>query len=130
MMDNSDENNNIIYSKINENNNKKNSNEIENYNTKISKLFDFQKCEKFKTRKNKKEKTEIKTNDKISIKSASSDKSKINLNKKDKLPKFDLLNTSHSTSFTISSSYDNINKISKYNYNKNPKLRERTKNLF
>ena len=130
MMDNSDENNNIIYSKINENNNKKNSNEIENYNTKISKLFDFQKCEKFKTRKNKKEKTEIKTNDKISIKSASSDKSKINLNKKDKLPKFDLLNTSHSTSFTISSSYDNINKISKYNYNKNPKLRERTKKFI
>ena len=50
MMDNSDENNNIIYSKIkfNENNNKKNSNEIENYNAKLSKIFDFQKVEKFK----------------------------------------------------------------------------------
>ena len=140
MMDNSDENNNILYSNIKLKENKENkiiqnSNVTENYNSKISKLFDTKKVDKIITKKNKKEKTEIKTNDKISYKSVSSDKSKINLKKReaknnDKLNKFDSLNSSRSTSFTISSSYDNINAISKFNYDKNYSLREKTKKFI
>ena len=140
MMDNSDENNNIIYSNIKfkekkENKIKQNTNLSEYYNSHISKLFDSRKVEKIINRKNKREKTEIKTNDIASIKSVSSDKSKINLKKRDvKLKdisnKFNILDSSRSTSFTIKSSYDNINTISKFNYDKNYMLREKTKKFI
>ena len=140
MMNNSDENNNIIYSNIKlkynkENKLKQNSNMSEYYNSNISKLFDSKKVEKIIKRQNRKEKTEIKTNDIASIKSVSSDKSKPNLkkkylNNKDKSSKFDFLNSSRSTSFTIKSSYENINAISKFNYDKNYILREKTKKFI
>ena len=137
MMDNSDENNNIVYTniKFKENKVKQNSNVSEYYNSNISKLFDSKKVEKIINKRNKKEKTEIKTNDIASIKSVSSDKSKSNikkkdLNNKDKSTKFDCLNSSHSTSFTIKSSYDNINAISKFNFDKNYILREKTKKFI
>ena len=40
------------------------------------------------------------------------------------------MDTSQSTSFTINSSYDNINQISKFKYYQNSELREKTKNFI
>ena len=85
-----------------------------NKNLNIIKLFENRINEKIFNKKNKNEKTDIKTNDKTSIRSLSSDKSKIySKNPLDsqigKNLKFMNLNSSLSTSFTINSSYDNIN---------------------
>ena len=137
MMVNSDENNNLFYSNIKLMDKKtiKNSNVTDNYNSNIKKLFENRKNEKITSKNNKNEKIEIKTNDKISIRSVSSDKSKIKLqNQNDiKVGKnhiFLRLDTSQSNSFTINSSYDNINQISKFKYCKNSDLREKTKNFI
>jgi hypothetical protein len=69
------------------------------------------------------------------VRSVSSDKSKINLKNhynipNDKNRKFSDLDSSQSTSFTINSSYDNINQISNFKYNLNSELREKTKNFI
>ena len=69
------------------------------------------------------------------MRSVSSDKSKINLKNhynipNDKNRKFSDLDSSQSTSFTINSSYDNINQISNFKYNLNSELREKTKNFI
>ena len=93
LMNNSDENSNILYSKIknkknNENIKTINASETKNYNSNIIKLFEKRKKQKLFNKKNKNEKTEIKTNDKISIRSVSSDKSKINLKNQNEM-KFD-----------------------------------------
>ena len=139
-MDNSDENSNIIYSKIKFKEKKdsridKKVGDNYNKNSNIIKLFENRKNEKLFNKKNKNEKTDIKTNDKTSLRSVSSDKSKINLknnydNHFDKNSKFLNLNSSISTSFTINSSYDNINQISKFKYIQNQELREKTKNFI
>jgi hypothetical protein len=50
------------------------------------------------------------------------------LNEKNR--KFSDLDCSQSTSFTINSSYDNINQISNYKYYHNSELREKTKNFI
>ena len=85
------------------------------------------------------EKGEIKTNDKISIKSILSDKIKIDIQKQNDINdipiivnknKFIDLDTSQSTCFTINSSYENINQISKYKYLQNSELRNITKNFI
>ena len=143
VMDNSDENSNILYSKIKYKENKNNKDNIittnasdnQKYNSNIIKLFEKRKNEKFFNKKNKNEKTEIKTNDKISVRSASSDESKLNLKNQnnilnEKNRKFSDLDCSQSTSFTINSSYDNINQISNYKYYHNSELREKTKNFI
>ena len=103
----------------------------------IFKLFKNKKLEKNFGNENKmNDKEEIKTNDKISIKSASSDKIKeIKENNKENTNnnninhnyKFSKLDTSQSTSFTINSIYENINQISKYKYHQNFSLREKIK---
>ena len=140
LMDNSDENSNIIYSKIKYKENKVKvnltTNVSDNNNSNIIKLFEKRKMEKILNRKNKNEKADIKTNDKTSIKSVSSDKSKVNMKNQDdnnfieKNHKFFNLNTSKSTSFSISSLYDNINQISQYKYHQNQELRQKTKNFI
>lgn len=97
----------------------------DNYSSNIAKLLDNCKIKK----KPKNEKAEIKINDNISIKSASSNKSKINKNQDItllKMNKFTYLNESQSTSFSIQSIYKNINQISQYKYEKSPNLREKT----
>ena len=139
-MDNSDENSNIIYSKIKYKENKRdrmnnNAGDTYNKNLNIIKLFENRINEKIFNKKNKNEKTDIKTNDKTSIRSLSSDKSKIySKNPLDsqigKNLKFMNLNSSLSTSFTINSSYDNINQISKYKYLQSKELREKTQNFI
>ena len=140
LMDNTDENNNIFFSKIKcmekkDNIITTNSNDSRNKKLNIIKFFKNRKKGKFIIKKEKLEKTDIKTNDKTSLRSISSDKSKLNLkNHKDiqieKNRKFLDLYSSQSTSFTINSSYDNINQISEYKYNQNPELREKTKKFI
>ena len=137
LMDNSDANSNLFYSNIKfmDNKTNKNSNITENYNSNIIKLLKNKKNEITYNKKDKNEKTEIKTEDKISIRSLSSNKSKLNLKnqyniKNEKNRKFSDLDSSQSTSFTINSSYDNINQISNYKYYQNSELREQTKNFI
>ena len=131
LMNNSDENCNIFVSniKLKDNKDNKNTNISDNYSSNIIKLLDKKKLEK----NQKNEKTEIKTNDKISIKSISSEQSNINKNNKNedssniKTNKFSNLNTSQSTSFSINSIYENFNEITQYKYDKIPDLREKIK---
>ena len=137
LMDNSDANNNMLFSNIKliENKGNKNPNTNENDNPKIIKLFEKRKNENKINQKNKDEKTEDKkTNDKITMRSLTSDKSKINFKKNFEINKeknkFSSLNTWQSISFSISSSYDNINQMSKFNYQKNSELREKTKKFI
>ena len=137
LMDNSDANSNLFYSnmKFMESKTNKNSNITDNYNSNIIKLFKNKKNEITSNKKDKNGKTEIKTEDKISIRSLSSDKSKINMKNQyniqnEKNRKFSDLDSSQSTSFTINSSYDNINQISNFIYNQNSELREKTKNFI
>ena len=132
MMNNSDENTNLFYknetTKIDNTNNKEFNNN-DNHSSNICKLFKRRKTKKNKNINKiiKDEIENIKTNDKVSIKSFSSDKIKVINKNKDNLHKFSNLNTNRSSSFTISSIYDNINQISKFNYHINPELREKTK---
>ena len=145
LMKNSDENCNIPCSNIklknnDINNNNINDNDKEKYHKNIIELFESKNIAKFLNKKNKQEGTEIKTNDKISIKSkksVSSDKSKIDLknknnenNKINNRTRFNSLSTSSSTSFTLNSSYENINAISNYKYNTDTELREKTKKFI
>ena len=133
LMNNSDENSNVVLTNIKLNDNK-NTNISVNYSSNIIKLLDKKKLDK----KPKNEKAEIKTNDNVSIKSASSDKSKIsksnNNSNKDllfiKMNKFSNLNTSQSTSFSIKSIYENFNQISQYKLEKSPDLREKAKKFI
>ena len=137
LMKNSDENSNIFYSNKNFKNNNNNIN-TENINDKYQKniieLLESKKFVKFLNKKNKHEGTEIKTDDRISIKSVSSDKSKINLKNKNNdilnKTRFSSLSTSSSSSFTLNSSYENINTISNYKYNSDTQLREKTKKFI
>ena len=128
IMNNSDENSNVFLTNIKLNDNK-NTNISDNYSSNIIKLLDKKKFDK----KLKNDKAEIKTNDNVSIKSVSSDKSKINKNSKSednssiKVNKFSNLNTSQSTSFSIKSIYENFNEITQYKYEKSPDLREKIK---
>ena len=132
LMNNSDENSNIFLANkmIKENKNNKNTNVTDNFNS-IIKLLDHKNVDK----KQKNEKSEIKTNDITSIKSDSNDKIQID-NKKDdniniiKINKFSNLNTSQSSSFSIKSTYENINQISNFKFSKNSELREKTKKFI
>ena len=135
LMDNYDENCHIFLL------NKKSTEKEENKNIKakkdlnIKKIFEERKFEKIINKNIKSEKGENKTNDKASIKSISSDKSKTDIEKKNDLTvgikkQFTILNSSLSTSFTINSSYENINEISKFKYHKSPDLREKTKKFI
>ena len=133
IMNNSDENNNNLYSniKLRENKNNKNINMSDNNNSNVIKLFKNKKAEKKENKANnvqKNENSEIKTNDRASNKSISSDKIKIDIKTKKNI--FSYLDTSQSTSFTISSIYENINQISKFKYHQNPVLREKTKKFI
>ena len=138
-LNNLDENSNILYSNIKDTEKEdkkhnKNSNVADEYILNIEKLVGKDRSNKIMNKKQI-EKAEIKTDDKISIKSKSSDKSRINMKNEDitqtnKINKFSNLNTSQSTSFSINSSYDNINQISKFNFEKNSDLREKTKNFI
>ena len=130
-MNNSDENNNIFLSNIKLKDNI-NTNISDNYSSNIIKLLDIKKLDK----KPKPEKNEIKTNDNISIKSESSDKSKFSSSNKNsddipkiKMNKFSNLDTSQS-SFSIKSIYENFNQISQYKLEKSPDLREKTKKFI
>ena len=130
-MNNSDENSNIFLSNIKLKDNI-NTNISDNYSSNIIKLLDIKKFDK----KPKPEKNEIKTNDNISIKSESSDKSRISSNSKNsddipiiKINKFSNLDTSQS-SFSIKSIYENFNQISQYKLEKSPDLREKTKKFI
>ena len=132
LMNNSDENSNIFFAKkmIKENKDNKNTNVTDNFNS-IIKLLDQKKVNK----KQKNEKSENVTNDIASIKSDSSDKNKINnKNGEDinitKNNKFSDLNTSQSSSFSIKSTYENINQISNFKYAINTNLREKTKKFI
>ena len=143
LMDNSDENSNIFFSKLN--NNEKNKNikfQNDKYNSNKIKHFEKEKVEEIVNNflKNdflKNEKSEIKINDQISnksIKIISNDKMKdINSERiieKNVKNKFIHLDSFLSTSFTINSTYENINQISYFEYNKNSELRERTKKFI
>ena len=130
IMNNSDENNKNLYSKIKfeENKENKHSNISDNNKLNIIKLFKNKKTEKKSNNEQKNENSEIKTNDKTSNKSLSSDN--IKLNNKNKKNIFSDLNTSQSSSFTISSIYENINKISGFKYHQNSELREKTKKFI
>ena len=137
LMDNYDENNNMFYSNQKFMDSKINKNSIinDNNNSNIIKLFERRRNEKRFNKKNINEKTDIKTNDKTSIRSLSSDKCNINFKSQleihnDKNHKFISLNTSKSISFSITSSYDNINKISNYKYQNSSDLREKTKQFI
>ena len=137
LMNNLDENNKLFYNdfKIQDNQDYKFSYISDEYNSNIFKLLDKRKSENNLNKNLKNEKTDIKTNDNISIESESSDKNKkSNKNKENKKivkqNKFSDLNTSQSTSFSINSTYENINTISKFNYQKNSELREKTKNFI
>ena len=132
LMNNSDENSNMLFANkmIKENKDNKNTNVTDNFNS-IIKLLDQKKVDK----KQKNEKSEIITNDIASIKSDSSDKNKIdNKNQENnntiKINKFSDLNTSQSTSFSIKSTYENIDQISNFIYAKNINLREKTKKFI
>ncbi len=137
LMNNLDENNNkkIFFNKqVNENKDNKNTNVTDDYNTNLEKLIGKRNKEKILD-KVQNEKIEIKTDDKASIKSNISDKN--NIKNKDpenavikKIYQFDNLNTSQSVSFSINSIYDNINEISKFKYQNNSDLREKTKNFI
>jgi len=130
IMNNSDENNKNLYPKIKfeENKGNKHSNISDNNKLNIIKLFKNKKTEKKSSIEQKNDNSEIKTNDKISNKSLSSDK--IKLNNKNKKILFSDLNTSQSSSFTISSIYENINQISGFKYHQNSDLREKTKKFI
>ena len=141
LMNNFDENNIMIYSNNNlmDNNTNKNTNLSENYYSNINKLFDERKVENILNQKNKNqnEKIDIKTDDKLSIRSLSSDKININIKNKYEIEKeknsnhrFMSLDTSQSISFSINSSYNNINKISKFKYIKNSELRKKTEEFI
>ena len=135
LMNNSDENSNIYFAKKmikekKDNKDYKNTNASDNFNS-IIKLLDQKKIDK----KQKNEKSDIKTDDIASIKSVSSDKNKIDNKNKDniniiKINKYSKLNTSQSTSFSIKSTYENINQISNFKYAKNTNLREKTKKFI
>ena len=101
------------------------------------KLFEKEKVEKIVNKVLKNEKSEIKTNDKISNKSIniiSNEKRKEinneNITEKTSVNKFTHLNSFQSTSFTINSIYENINQISNFEYNKDSNLRESTKEFI
>ena len=130
-MNNLDENNKLFYRdiKTQDNNDYKFSYISDEYNTNVFKLLDRRKSENNFNKNRKNEKTDIKTNDNVSIESASSDKNKKSI-KIVKLNKFSDLDTSQSTSFSIKSTYENIDTISKYNYQKNSELREKTKHFI
>ena len=119
IMNNFDENSNIFYSNIKSIQNKENNDSNIN-NEKIEKIIN---------NKIKNDKAEIKTNDNVSnkcMKILSSDKLQ-----EIKSNKFNSLNLSQSsTSFTLNSSYENINEISKNNYLNNSYLREKTKKFI
>ena len=133
-MNNLDENNNLIYhnKKLKENKDNKITSSIDDNNTNIIKLLGKKNVEKIADN-NKKEKIEIKTNDKTS---EISDKIKNKENEEnlkiDKISinKFSNLDTSQSVSFSINSIYENINQISKFNFQKNSDLREKTKKFI
>jgi len=141
-MNNLDENNIIFYNnnynnnKIKENKDNTNSNDSKDYNSNIDMLLERGKFEKNSSQKQK-EKTEIKTNDIISIKSISSEQSKIS-NKNEnqekvlinKVNKFSDLSTSQSTAFSINSIYYNINQVSKFNFQNDSDLREKTREFI
>ena len=142
LMDNSDENSNIVFSNVlcKDNKQNKNINNNDSRNINIHKLFNEKKIEKIIKKNNKNEKADIKTNDKLSNKSNESEYNhKIYLESKYhsdsdikdiKHNKFMYLDTSLSTSFTINSSYENINEISNYKYDSSPDLREKTKSFI
>ena len=119
IMNNFDENSNIFYSNIKSIQNKENNDSNIN-NEKIEKIIN---------NKIKNDKAEIKTNDNVSnkcMKILSSYKLQ-----EIKSNKFNSLNLSQSsTSFTLNSSYENINEISKNNYLNNSYLREKTKKFI
>ena len=135
LMDNYDENCHIFL--LNKKSTEKEENKIikAKKDLNIKKIFEERKFEKIINKNIKSEKGENKTNDKASIKSISSDKSKTDIEKKNDLTvgikkQFTILNSSLSTSFTINSSYENINEISKFKYHKSPDLREKTKKFI
>ena len=142
LMNNLDENNIIFFNNNNYNNNKikenkddKSSNVSEDYNSNIDRLLERGKYEKNNSSQKQKEKTEIKTDDKISIKSISSDQSKISNKNQEKEPinkvnKFSDLSSSQSTAFSINSIYYNINQVSKFNFQKDSDLREKTRQFI
>ena len=137
LMENSDENSNILYSNIKLKRNDINADNInDKYQKNIIELLESKKIVNFLNKKNKQDGTEIKTNDKISIKSVSSDKSKIDLKNKNNdnqiinKSRFNSLSTFSSTSFTLNSSYENINAISNFKYNSDSELREKTKQFI
>ena len=137
LMENSDENSNILYSNIKLKRNDINADNInDKYQKNIIELLETKKIVNFLNKKNKQDGTEIKTNDKISIKSVSSDKSKIDLKNKNNdnqiinKSRFNSLSTFSSTSFTLNSSYENINAISNFKYNSDSELREKTKQFI
>ena len=134
-MDNLDENSNIFYSNISKREIGDKTNSInDKYNSNIMKLFAKEKVKKIMNKVFKNEKSEIKSNEKINdnnINIISDDKIKeINneiKNEKIYKNKFIHLYSFQSTSFTINSTYENINQISNFEYNKNLNLRESTK---
>ena len=128
IMNNGDENNYMYFSNIKNISNKLESsnNYNSNVNSNIIKLFGKKRDEKIESNiKNNNEKTEVKIGDNASIKSISINKSITNYKSG-----FSCLYTSQSTSFTIESSYENINIISKNNYYKDMDLREKTKKFI
>ena len=84
-------------------------------------LINFSKKEKRNKNHTKK------SDDKISTKSLSNDKIRLNIKNNTKNYSFSNLDTNRSSSFTINSIYDNINQISKYKYHQDSDLREKTK---
>ena len=136
IMNNTDENCNIIYSKIKnkETKDNKNTNLGDYYDSNISKLFKQREID-YNLKKQKNEKLEIRTNDGVNIKSSSDDNNNINNirqnnSKNNKDNKFLILETSQSTNFTIGSIYENINQISEFKYSINSELREKTKKFI
>ena len=130
LMDNSDDNNTILLSNMQSKGNKKNKTESDknDLNSNTESLKKNNSPEK----NIKNEKIDIKTNDKISNKSISNNKSeKSEKNIRNENPnKFNYLDASQSMSFTINSTYENINQISKYTYEKNSHLREKIKKII
>ena len=132
-MNNYDNNSNFFYSKANTKVEDNKNNEIftthHNHSSNINKLFKRRKKEK----RNRNHNHTKKPYDKISTKSLSNDKLRLNINNKEntksytKNYSFSNLDTNRSSSFTINSIYDNINQISKYKYHQDSDLREKTK---
>ena len=117
-MNNYDQNNDIIYPNLKrllENEINKN-NQNYDFNSNIKKLLD-----------NNKNIENIKNVEKINLNKKNTEKHNININK---IKKFLNLDYTKTFSFTIFSIYENINKLSKYTYQKNSILRQKTKTFI